>query len=228
MDRNTPTATVTAFTDIMCGWSTLAFHRFYRARSAAGLDGRVFLDPQLFLLEDVNATAWNSAVTEGEKPVLVALEEGLELRPWQRDPSEFPVTSLPANEAVHAAKEQSPTAAEQLDMALRMAFWRDGRCISMGHEILDVAAGCDAVDVDRLGEALDDGRARGAMMRAYRTRSERVRGSAHFFLPDGSDVHNPGIAMHEVGETGYLVVDSDDPTVYEEMLRRVATAAGLD
>jgi len=140
------------------------------------------------------------------------------------------VTSLLANEAVHAAKEQSSTAAEQLDLALRLAFWRDSRCISMLHEVLDVASGCDQVDVDRLREALDDGRARGPMMKTYRARRDEVQGSPHFFLPDGSDVHNPGIEMHQVGETGagFLVVDSDDPTAYDELVQRVAVAAGLD
>jgi hypothetical protein len=38
-----------------------------------------------------------------EKPVVGALAPDLGFTPWQRDPSEFPVTSLPANEAVHAA-----------------------------------------------------------------------------------------------------------------------------
>src|SRR3954466_295312 len=56
-------------------------------------------------------------------------------------------------------------AAEQLEMALRLAFWRDSRTISMRQEISDVARSCDAVHVDRLREALDDGRARGTMMR---------------------------------------------------------------
>jgi hypothetical protein len=46
-------------------------------------------------------------------------------------------------------------------MALRLGFWRDSRCISMRHEILDVAADCDRVDVDRLRDDLDSGRARG-------------------------------------------------------------------
>lgn len=222
--------TVVAFTDVMCGWSTIAFHRFYRARSAGGLDDRLFLDLQLFLLEDLNQMALNTKIIEGEKPVLGALEEDLGFTPWQRDPSEYPVTSLPANEAVHAAKEQSPTAAEQLDMALRLAFWRDSRCISMLHEILEVADGCDAVDVDRLKAALDDGRARGQMMRTYRSGHEDVQGSPHFFLSDGSDVHNPGIEMHQVGEpgAGFLVVDSDDPSVYDDLVQRAAAAAGLD
>jgi predicted DsbA family dithiol-disulfide isomerase len=216
--------TVLAFTDVMCGWSTIAFHRFYRARSAAGLDDRLVLDPQLFLLEDVNQMALNTKIIEGEKPVVGALAEELEFKPWQRDPSEFPVTSLPANEAVHAAKSQSPRAAEQLDMALRLGFWRDSRCLSMQHEILDIADSCDAVDVDRLRADLESGHARGPMMRTYRQCRDAVQGSPHFFLPDGSDVHNPGIAMHQVGSAGagFLVLDDDDPTVYDRLVRSAA------
>lgn len=230
MDKpSAPTATVVAFTDVMCGWSTIAFHRFYQARTAAGLDGQLFLNPQLFLLEDVNRMALNTKIIEGEKPVVGALAEELEFKPWQRDPSEFPVTSLPANEAVHAAKDQSATAAEQLDMALRLGFWRDSRCISMRQEILDIADGCEDVDVDRLREALDDGRARGPMMRTYLDRRDAVQGSPHFFLPDGTDIHNPGIEMHQVAEpgAGFLVVDSDDPSVYDDLVRRAAEGSGI-
>lgn len=214
-----------AFTDVMCGWSTVAFHRFYQARSAAGLEDEVTLDPQLFLLEDVNEMALNTAIIEGEKPVVGAVAEELEFKPWQRDPSEFPVSSLLANEAVHAAKFQSARAAEDLDMALRLAFWRDSRCITMRHEILDVASGCETVNVDHLRDNLDTGRARYDMMLGYHRHRETVQGSPHFFLPDGSDVHNPGIEMHQVGEpgAGFLVVDSDDPSVFDDMVR---TAAG--
>jgi predicted DsbA family dithiol-disulfide isomerase len=225
---NVAPGTVTVFTDVMCGWSTIALHRFYRARDAAGLNGKLFVDPQLFLLEDVNRIALNTKIIELEKPVVGALEPELEFKQWQLDPSEWPVTSLPANEAVHAAKEQSHEAAEELDMALRLAFWRDSRCISMRHEILDIAASCKTVDADRLREAFDDGRARGQMMRTYHQHREDVQGSPHFFLADGSDVHNPGIKMHQEGETGagFLMVDSDDPSVYDDLVRRAAEAAG--
>jgi predicted DsbA family dithiol-disulfide isomerase len=214
------------FTDIMCGWSTLALHRFYRAREAAGLDGRLHPDPQLFLLEDVNRITLNARMIEPEKAAIAALEPGLGFTAWHRGLSEWPVTSLPASEAVHAAKEQSATAAEELDMALRLAFWRDGRCISMRHEILDVAAGCPHVDVDRLREAFDAGRARGAMMRTYFQYRGDVQGSPHFFLADGSDVANPGLRLHEEGPEGasYPVVDDDDPGVYVELVRRAAEA----
>ena len=106
-------------------------------------------------------------------------------------------------------------------MALRLAFWRDSRCITMRHEILDVASCCDTVNVDRLRDALDTGRARHDMMLMYFRHRETVQGSPHFFLPDGRDVHNPGIEMHQVGEpgAGFLVVDSDDPSVYDEIVR---------
>lgn len=79
----------------------------------------------------------------------------------------------------------------------------DSRCISMRHEVLDVATGCADVDVDALREALDDGRARGPMVRDY---------------------HDPGIEMHQEGEpgAGFLVLDSDDPSVYDDLVRRAA------
>jgi predicted DsbA family dithiol-disulfide isomerase len=218
---------IVVFTDVMCGWATVALHHLYRARKEAGLDDRITVDHRLFLLEDVNEMALNSVTIEGEKPVVGQLVEELVFKPWQRHPSEFPVTSLLANEAVQAAKEQSPRAAEELDMALRLAFWRDSRCVSMRHEILDVASGCAAVDAGALADALDDGRARGPMMRTYRAHRDDVQGSPHFFFADGYDVHNPGVEMHQVGDTGagFLVLDSHDPSVYRAMVERAAATA---
>jgi predicted DsbA family dithiol-disulfide isomerase len=192
-----------------------------------GLDDHVAFEYRLFLLEDVNRMALNTRTIEGEKPVVGQLVPELEFAPWQRDPSEFPVTSLLANEAVHAAQLQSDRAAEELDTALRLGFWRDSRCISMLHEILDLAATCPTVDTGALTAALEDGRARGGMMHDYRAHSGDVQGSPHFFFADGTDVHNPGVEMHQVGEpgAGFLVLDSHDPSVYVEMVRRAATPA---
>lgn len=221
--------TVTVFTDIMCGWSTIALHRLYRARDAAGLTGRLQVNLQLFLLEDINRIALNSRIIEPEIPVVGALEPELHFTPWQRHPSEWPVTSLPANEAVHAAKAQSPAAAEELDMALRLAFWRDSRCISMRHEILAVADDCPGVDTEQPRHIVDTGAARASMMQSYFDHREDVQGSPHFFLADGTDTHNPGIAMHQVGSpgAGFLVVDSDDPGVYDDLVRAAADAADV-
>lgn len=159
--------TIALYTDVACGWATVALHRFYAARAAAGLA-----------------------------------------------------------EALHAAKAQGIAAAEELDLALRRALFVRSRPISMLHEILDVADACPTIDVAALREALDDGRARGQMMRDYRTHRQAVQGSPHFFLADGSDAHNPGIEFHWAGGDegeGSLVIDSDDT---EAMARLVRQAAG--
>jgi predicted DsbA family dithiol-disulfide isomerase len=216
--------TVVVYTDVVCAWSTVALHRFYAARSRLGLDDELAVDLRLFLLEDVNRFAIPERMLDAEIPVVGQLEPALGMSPWQGEPSAWPVTSLPANEAVHAAAAQSPRAAEQLDMALRLAFFRDSRCISMLHEVVDVARGCDPVDADAMATALDDGRARGPMLADYRAHRDDVQGSPHFFLADGSDVHNPGVEMHPDEAGGYPVVDSDDPSAYDELVHRAAAA----
>jgi predicted DsbA family dithiol-disulfide isomerase len=217
--------TVIVWTDVVCAWSTVALHRFYAARARAGLDDVVRVDHRLFLLEDVNRFAIPRRMVDAEIPVVGQLEPDLGLSPWEGEPSSWPVTGLPADEAVHAAKQQSFAAAEQLDMALRLAFFRDSRCISMLHEVVDVARGCELVDSDAIAAALDDGRARAAMMADYREHREEIQGSPHFFLADGSDVHNPGVEMHPDEAGGYPVVDSDDPGVYDDLVHRAAAAA---
>src|SRR4051812_11237973 len=113
--------TVVVFTDVVCGWATIALHRFYEARRGAGLDDALRVDHQLFLLEDVNRFPIPKRLLDSEIPVIGALAPEFGWKPWRREPSEWPMTSLLANEAVHAAKRQSLRAAEELDMALRHA-----------------------------------------------------------------------------------------------------------
>ena len=52
--------------------------------------------------------------------------------------------------------------------------------------------------------------------------------SPHLFLPDGSDITNPGLDVRWQGEwaKGFPVVERDDPSIYEDLLlRSVALAA---
>jgi predicted DsbA family dithiol-disulfide isomerase len=123
---------------------------------------------------------------------------------------------------VHAAKQQSLEAAEQLDMAIRYAFFAESRTISLHHELIDIASGCPKVDVDVLATALDTGSARQAMMCDYRIHAADVQGSPHFFLADGSDVHNPGVEMHWEGKPGmgFPIVDRDDKDAIAELIQR--------
>jgi predicted DsbA family dithiol-disulfide isomerase len=132
-------------------------------------------------------------------------------------------------EAVQAAKEQGLAASEQLDRGLRRAFWGESRCVSLRHVILEIAAECEAVDLERLADALDSGRARAAIFEQYEVaRSDAVNGSPHLFVADGTNVENPGIeATWEQGGDGFWrpTIVRDDPSVYDDLLRRAASGA---
>lgn len=217
--------TIALYTDVVCGWSTVALSRLLRARDAAGLRDEVHVDHRLFLLEDINRFPIPKRYLDAEIPVLGGIEPDVGWTVWQREPSEWPVSSLLANEAVHAAKDQGLAVAEELDWALRLAFFRDSRCITLLHEVLDVASSCPSVDGERLREALVDGRARGPMLRQMASDREHVQGSPHLFFADGTDVHNPGIELHWQGDPGegYPVVDRDDASVWDGLVRRAVS-----
>jgi predicted DsbA family dithiol-disulfide isomerase len=176
-------------------------------------------------LEIFNEQPTPKLVLDAEVAVVGTLAPSAGWQMWQRPDYEYPVTMLPPMEAVEAAKEQGLRASEELDHALRRAFFGQSRSVSMRHVIKEVASECRHVDVAKLMAALDDGQGRDALMDQARcSDSDRVDGSPHLFLPDGTDVHNPGIEMHWEGEhgKGFPVVDRDEPTIYEDLLRRAA------
>ena len=209
--------TIAIYSDIACPWAHLTVHRLWEARQRTGAP--VLFDHRPFVLEIVNERPTPKAVLEAEVPVVFshAPEAGWQM--WQGSSSEWPVSSLLALEAVQAAKDQSLEASEALDRALRRAFFGESRCISMRHVVLEVAAKVDGVDEAALAAALDDGRARPAVMAPP---PEGVKGSPHVFLPDGGDAHNPGIQMHWMGDhgKGFPHIDADDPSVYDDLLKR--------
>lgn len=223
-----PPGRIVVFADIACPWAHVAVHRLHETRARLGLEGRVVFDVHAFALEIVNRRPTPKLTLDAEIPVTGALEPEAGWQMWQRPDHEYAVTTLPALEAVHAAKEQSLEASEALDRALRRAFFGASRNVSMRHEILDVAATVPGLDAEELARALDDGRARSALTadRAL-AESDAVAGSPHLFLPGGEDVHNPGIEMHWEGkhDEGFPVVDKDDPAVYERLLETAARDA---
>ncbi len=216
--------TIAVYSDVGCPWSHVAVFRLLRARHTAGLDDAVTLDHRPFLLEEVNRQATPRRVLEAEIPVLANLEPDAGWQVWPRSPYEWPVTTLPAMEAVQAAKAQGLRASETLDRALRVAFFRDGRCISLRHVVVDVAREADGVDGDVVARALDDGSARAVLMREFASAREVAKGSPHVFLADGTDAANPGVEMHWEGRHGHGFprVDADDPSVYDALVKRAA------
>ena len=214
---------VTFWSDVGCPWATLAVWRWHEECRRAGL--RVEIDHRAFPLELLNHRSTPKQVLDAEVPVVGALEPGFGFRLWSQPDWQWPVTTLPAIEAVQAAKEQSLVASTALDLALRRALFVDSRCISMEHVIADVAGTVDGLDVDALFEAVRSGRPRRRVAEDLEeARSDDVQGSPHVFVGDRS-MANPGIEMHwegTPGEGGYPVVDSDDSSVYGAL---IATAS---
>jgi predicted DsbA family dithiol-disulfide isomerase len=217
--------TVMVWSDIGCPWAHTAVFRLHRARRRAGLEGRVSFDHRAFPLELFNRQPTPKVHLEAEIPVVGTLEPEAGWQLWQGQPHEYPVTTLLALEAVQAAKSQSPGASEALDRALRVAFFGQSRCISLLPVVLEVAQECAAVSVDALRRELENGSGRAAVMEQCRAAADSsVAGSPHLFLPDGTDSHNPGVKFHWEGDApeGFPVVDDDDPSVYDDLVRRAA------
>jgi predicted DsbA family dithiol-disulfide isomerase len=220
-----PPGRVVVFADVSCPWAHVAVHRLHQTRARLGLEDRVVFDVHAFPLEVFNGQPTPKKVLDAEIPVTGALAPDAGWQMWQRPEHEYPVTTLPALEAVCAAKEQGLKPSEQLDRALRRGFFGESRNVSMRHEILDVAATVPGLDAEALAAALDDARARAALAADRKlAETDEVAGSPHLFLPGGEGVHNPGIEMHWEGQhgEGFPVVDKDDPGIYERLLTDAA------
>lgn len=215
-----PRGTVIVFSDLGCPWASLAVHRLRARRAALGL--AVTLDHRPFPLELFNDRPTPKRVLDAEVAAIAPLEPGLGWRPWPRPDSDYPGSTLLAMEAVQAVKAQSLRLSEDLDAALRHAFYAQGRTISLFTTVLAVARSVAGLDLPELEAALRSGAARAAVFDGWAEAAEVAQGSPHLFLPDGTDVHNPGIrsSWTEPGGSGFVRIESQDPTAYDDALRR--------
>ena len=214
--------TLLVYSDIGCPWAHAAVSRLHRTRARLGLQDAVRFDHRTFPLEVFNRRPTPKLTLDAEIPVVGGIEPDAGWQLWSAPAHEYPVSTLLALEAVQVAKEQGLAASETLDRALRVAFFGQSRCITMRHVVLEVAEECGAVDADALASGLDEGRARMQVLdQCRRAEADDIQGSPHVFAPDGTDAHNPGVKMRWEGEKagGYPIVESDDPAIYETLLR---------
>lgn len=203
--------------DIACPWAHIAVHRIGRELRSRGLDDELPLDHRAFPLELVDG---HPTSKEALDPVI---EIGMRIEPdagWARpdDPWTFPVTTLPALEAVQAAKAQGPGLSAELDRMLRHAVFAEWRCVSVFPVVLDIAARVDGLDVDVLHEELRTGRPRAELWNDLDRLAAEVPGSPTFVLPDGSVEFNPGIELEWHGDEP--VVTRDDPSAIADLVTR--------
>jgi predicted DsbA family dithiol-disulfide isomerase len=217
--------TVVLFADISCPWAHAAVYRWREARARLGLTAKVQLDIRAFPLELINEESTPKRILDAEIPVVGGMEPRAGWQVWQGHPDDWPVTTLPALEAVYAAKRQGLEASSDLDRALRLALFQDSRNISMHYEIMEVAASVPGLDTEALAELLEQGQAKSEIFDDFEVaKRDRVEGSPHFFLPDGTDEHNPGVTVSWEGEhgQGFPVVSNDEVSIYDELLERAA------
>lgn len=213
--------TIVVFADLLCPFAHVAVHRLWTTRTRLGLDDAVDFDHHCFPIELFNGPGTRIG-SDSEIPVLGALEPNAGWQLWNAPDWHYPNTVLLAFEAIHAAKRQSLAVSAALDRAIRHAFWAESRAIGHFNVLADIAAGVPRLDIERLRYDLVTGVPRHAVFDDHAVASsETVVMSPHLFLPDGTNQTNPGLTVHWQGEwaKGFPVIDHDDPTVYEQILR---------
>lgn len=221
--------TIVIFSDLTCPFAHIAVHRLFTTRERLGLTDTVRFDHHSFPIELLNGAPGTRHGSDSEIPALGHLEPDAGWQLWQRPDYEYPSTVLHAFEAVHAAKRQGLRQSEELDRALRRAFWAESATIQIHATIIEIARGVDDLDADLLADHLADGIGRREVFDDLTTaRSDTVSMSPHLFLPEGTDVTNPGLDVHWQGQwaKGFPVVDRDDPHVYEDILRSSTAELG--
>lgn len=217
-----PPGTVVVFADLGCAWAHAAMYGLHEARERLGLEGSISFDIRAFPLELHNSRPTPKWVLDAEVPVVGGAAPKAGWAIWHNALYRYPVTMLPAMEAVYAVKAQDVGVSDRFDRALRVAFFRDSVCISMHEEIVSIGATIQGLDADRLAGDLRKGTFRQKVFDDYEiSKSHEVKGSPHVFSPDGTDVQNPGVEMTwDDPKNGFPVIHSYDVSVYDDILIR--------
>jgi predicted DsbA family dithiol-disulfide isomerase len=183
---------IAMYADLACPFAYVTAYRLRKLRDE--YRGTIVIEHKSLSLEYINKEPTPKAVLELELPVLVQEEPGIPYQPWQRPESEWPVTIWPAFEAVKCAERQSLLLADELDWALRVAFFAQSRCISMRHVLFELAQQVD-VDMERFADDFDHGVTKYQVLQEAQEGWERlhVEGSPTFVLPSGKQISNVGL-----------------------------------
>lgn len=210
------TNAVVVHSDLRCPWARVAVHRFLGVVDSEGMGSELVVDHRWFPLGDDAMPDDPDAVDRKLEP-LRSLEAGLDWHRWSDGDTAFPRDSRPAAAWVQGAKQVSPAASVALDRALRDALFAGGRDISDASMIEEVAGTVDGLDVDDVRAEVESGRPDAELDRqAELAGTDAVPVSPTIVLGDGTTWANPGIESRT--EDGIPVIESDDPSVYAEIV----------
>jgi predicted DsbA family dithiol-disulfide isomerase len=222
-----PNATVDIWSDIHCPWAFVTVHRLRAARDKHQLD--VTFQPRAWPLEWVNKRGTPRGIVTTETAALASHEP--ELFNAYVDDS-WPSTFLPAFELVAATRRLcGARAAEDVDYALRMAFFRDSVDVSIEAGLRAALALAPALNAD-----IDPDQVMHTWMRTNPradvdddfqiSKTVAIQGSPQIMWPDGTTTHNPGMTDHQW--TGGLVrIGNTDKDAAERLLlEKIAPSGG--
>jgi predicted DsbA family dithiol-disulfide isomerase len=214
----TTTAFVDVWSDIHCPWAYVAVHRLRRARDEHGLD--VVFVPRAWPLEWVNRRGTPRDIVTTETAALASHEPEL-FNAYSGE--SWPSTFLPAFELVATARRlYGLRAAEDVDYALRLAFFHDSVDVSIHAGLHDALVIAGRLNADVVAEQVEDAwlhtNPRADVAEDFRRSGELpIQGSPQIIWPDGSTTHNPGMTDHR-WSGGLVHIGQTDPGEAERLL----------
>jgi predicted DsbA family dithiol-disulfide isomerase len=181
------TVQIDLYSDVHCPYAYLTAYRLRKVR--AEYAEKITIVHRSLALEYVNRRPTPNNILNAETPILMLEELDIPYHPWHRPLSEWPVTMWPAFEAIKCAELQGLEAADELDWAIRKAFFAESRCISMRHVLFELAKEA-RLDMTRFSEAFDSGVTKRQVLQEAQMGWEtlKVEGSPTFVLPGGEKI----------------------------------------
>lgn len=188
----TASVSIAMYADLACPYAYVTAYRLRKLREE--YRETIVIEHKSLSLEYINREPTPKPLLDQELPSLVREEPDIPYQPWQRPDSEWPVTIWPAFEAVKCAERQSLALADDLDWAIRVAFFAESRCISLRHVVLELAQQV-GLDMARFTDDFDRGVTKYLVLQEAQEGWERlhVDGSPTFVLPSGKQISNVGL-----------------------------------
>jgi predicted DsbA family dithiol-disulfide isomerase len=220
---------IALYSDPHCPYAYLTTYRLRKLREE--WRDRIEIRHKSLALEYVNSQPTPKPILDSETPILMLEEPDIPYQPWHAPISEWPVTMWPAFEAVKCAERQHLDLADDLDWAIRKAFFAESRCISMRHVLFGLAESV-GLDIARFEEDFDLGITKREVVEDAREGWERlkVNGSPTFVLPSGKQVSYLSLPKVQLDKDHHYRAVSRQPApcagdtcldLFREMIREI-------
>ncbi|HTI14549.1 MAG TPA: DsbA family protein [Dictyobacter sp.] len=175
------------YSDVHCPYAYLSAYRLQQLREE--YRGKIIIEYKSLALEYINKRPTPKFILDNETPLILLQEPAIPYQPWNASLTEWPVTMLPAFEAIKCAERQGAEQAADLDWAIRVAFFHGSKCISMRSVLFELAEQV-GLDMQRFEDDYDGGVAKRLVIQEAREGWEQlhVPNSPTIVLPGGEQL----------------------------------------